>query len=239
MAKWILTVDNETFEFDNFSDAVTMLKAEISKHMEVNEDIFGREGEPFTPDTFLSSKYDEGTISDEEIVVQTRMSMLCRSFIWRGADYSKDNALKSLKGDIHYYGKNEHEEELKIDIHSSKDEVVLDITHYDGIEDETYMRSNAFIFDDSNKKYYFNSYQIVTTTSNEKDLGKIVNINISLEPVEYDSADDFVVREYRKYARLDKNTKITEIDEWALNKVSAENNYDVHELRELLLNGHK
>ena len=41
MAKWNLTVDNETFEFDNFSDAVTMLKAEISKHMEVNEDIFG------------------------------------------------------------------------------------------------------------------------------------------------------------------------------------------------------
>ena len=122
---------------------------------------------------------------------------------------------------------------------SLMDEVVLDITHYNGIKDETYMRSNAFIFYDSNKKYYFNSYQIVTTTSKEKDLGKIVNIDISLEPVEYDSADDFVVREYRKYARLDKNTKITEIDEWALNKVSAENNYDVHELRELLLNGHK
>ena len=81
MAKWILTVDNETFEFDNFSDAVTMLKAEISKHMEINEDVFGREGEPFTPNAFLSCKYDDGTISDEEIVVQTRMSMLCRSFI--------------------------------------------------------------------------------------------------------------------------------------------------------------
>ena len=92
-----------------------------------------------------------------------------------------------------------------------------------------YTPIHAFIFYDSNKKYYFNSYQIVTTTSKEKDLGKIVNIDISLEPVEYDSADDFVVREYRKYARLDKNTKITEIDEWALNKVSAENNYDVHE----------
>ena len=53
MNKWILNVNEEIFEFDNFSDAVTMLKAEISKHMEVNEDIFGREGEPFTPDTFF------------------------------------------------------------------------------------------------------------------------------------------------------------------------------------------
>lgn len=180
MAKWILTVDNETFEFDNFSDAVTMLKAEISKHMEVNEDIFGREGEPFTPDVFLSSKYDDGTISDEEIVVQTRMSMLCRSFIWRGANYSKDNAIKSLKRDIHFFGKNEYDEELKIDIKSLPEEVILDITHFDGIKDETYLRSNAFIFDDPGKVYYFNSHQIITTSQKEKNLGKVVDISIQL-----------------------------------------------------------
>ena len=183
MAKWILTVDNETFDFNNFSDAVTMLKAEISKHMEINEDIFGREGEPFTPDVFLSSKYDNGTISDEEIVVQTRMSMLCRSFIWRGANYSKDNAIKSLKGDIHFFSKNEYDEELKIDVKSLPEEVVLDITHFDGAKDETYLHSNAFIFDDPDKEYYFNSHQIVTTTSKEKDLGKVVDINIQLRPV--------------------------------------------------------
>lgn len=180
MSKWILTVDNETFEFDHFSDAVTMLKAEISKHMEVNEDIFGRDGEPFTPDAFLYCKYVDGTITDEEIVVQTRMSMLCRSFIWRGADYSKDNAIKSLKGDIHFISKNEYDEELKIDIESSSEEVILDITHFDGVKDKTYMRSNAFIFDDPNKVYYFNSHQIITTTPKEKNLGKVVDINIQL-----------------------------------------------------------
>ena len=180
MAKWILTVDNETFEFDNFSDAVTMLKAEISKHMEINEDVFGREGEPFTPDAFLSCKYDDGTISDEEIVVQTRMSMLCRSFIWRGANYSKDNAIKSLKGDIHFFVKNEYDEELKIDIKSLPEEVILDITHFDGVKDETYLHSNAFIFDDPGKVYYFDSHQIITTTPKEKNLGKVVDISIQL-----------------------------------------------------------
>ena len=185
MTKWILTVDNETFDFNNFNDAVTMLKAEISKHMEINEDIFGREGEPFTPDVFISSKYDDGTISDEEIVVQTRMSMLCRSFIWRGANCSKDNAIKSLKGDIHFFGKNEYDEELKIDIKSLPEEVILDITHFDGIKDETYLRSNAFIFDDPNKLYYFKSHQIITTSQKEKNLGKVVDIGIQLRSVSH------------------------------------------------------
>ncbi len=181
MAKWILTVDNETFDFNNFTDAVTMFKAEISKHMEANEDIFGREGEPFTPDVFLSSKYDDGTISDEEIVVQTRMSMLCKSFMWRGANDSKENAIKSLKGDIHYFGKNEYDEELEIDIESLPEEVILDITHFDGVKDQTYMRSNAFIFDDPNKVYYFNSHQIITTTPKEKNLGKVIDFNVVLK----------------------------------------------------------
>lgn len=101
-------------------------------------------------------------------------------FIWRGADYSKDNAIKSLKGDIHFIGKNEYDEELKIDIESSFEEVILDITHFDGVKDKTYMRSNAFIFDDPNKVYYFNSHQIITTTPKEKNLGKVVDINIQL-----------------------------------------------------------
>lgn len=117
------------------------------------------------PGYIFSCKYNDGTISDEEIVVQTRMSMLCGSFIWRGADYSKDNAIKSLKGDINFIGKNEYDEELKIDIESLLEEVILDITHFDGVKDQTFMRSNAFTFDDPNKVYYFNSHQIITTTS--------------------------------------------------------------------------
>ena len=48
-------------------------------------------------------------------------------------------------------------------------------------------------------------------------------------------SEAYIVGQYRKYACIDKNKKIKVIDEWALNKVSAENNYDVHELKELLL----
>ena len=47
-------------------------------------------------------------------------------------------------------------------------------------------------------------------------------------------SEAYIIGQYRKYACVGKDAKITKIDEWALNKVSAENNYDVHELRELL-----
>lgn len=51
-------------------------------------------------------------------------------------------------------------------------------------------------------------------------------------------SEAYIIEQYRKYACVGKDVKITKIDEWALNKVSAENNYDVHELRELLLKDH-
>ena len=82
--------------------------------------------------------------------------------------------------DIHFFGKNEYDEELKIDIKSLPEEVILDITHFDGVKDETYLHSNAFIFDDPGKVYYFNSHQIITTTPKEKNLGKVVDISIQL-----------------------------------------------------------
>lgn len=74
---------------------------------------------------------------------------------------------------------------MKIDINSLPQEVILDITHFDGIKDETYMRSNASIFDDPSKVYYFNSHQIITTTPKEKNLGKVVDISVQLRQDEY------------------------------------------------------
>lgn len=185
MKKWILLVNKERFDFSNFHDAATMLKAEISKHMEINEDVFGREGDPFSPGAFFSGRYLDGTITDEDIVVSTRLNMLCRSFIWRGIDFAKDNARKSVLNSIHYMSKNdEFGEQLNIDIDVKKDEIVLDVTHYDSDGKETYMRSNAFILDDLHKKYYFKSHQIVTTTSQKDDLGKVVDLNILLKEEE-------------------------------------------------------
>lgn len=181
MTKWILTTNSESYVFDRFVDAVAVFKTKISNYIEENKDVFDRDGMPFAPGAFFSGKYDEGTITDEEIVVQIRTSMLCGSFVWKDAEHSKENAIKSLKGDIHYEGENEFGEKLRIDIKTSPEEVLLEIAHFDGIRDETYMRSNAMIFDDPSKEYYFASHQIVTTSSKRSELGKVVDIDIRIK----------------------------------------------------------
>lgn len=180
MTKWVLTINKDSYEFGHFADAVAIFKTKISDYIEENKDVFDRDGMPFAPGAFFSGKYDDGTITDEEIVVQIRTSMLCGSFIWKDANRSKENANKSLKGDIHYEGQNEFDEELTIDITASSDEMTLNITHFDGVKNKTYLRSNALIFDDPSKEYYFGSHQIVTTSSKRSELGKIADYDICL-----------------------------------------------------------
>jgi len=67
---------------------------------------------------------------------------------------------------------------------------------------------------------------------------------LSLEQLEEEKAklseqNNYIINEYRKYACLKENDVITEenLNERALNRVSACENYDINELKELLLRG--
>lgn len=183
MDKWILMIDEDKYEFNKFSDAIYMLKAEIIKHIEVNDEAYTNGGEPFLSGAFFFYKYDQGTITDEEIVVETRYKMLLRSLITRDLEYSKKDAIKSIKGNINYSGKNEFDEELKIDVQSKPNEISLDIIYNEGFDDEAYLHSNAFIFDDPTKEYYFISHWIINTSSRH-NIGKVVDIKIRLKQEE-------------------------------------------------------
>ena len=185
MKKWVLEINSKTTEFVNFKDAVTKMKDEIFNHIKTNEDVFWSEGMPFAAEAFFSWKYDDGTITDEDIVVDTRTNMLCRSFIWKDAENSKENVLLSLRKSIHYYFENTlFQRKLIINIDLLSNEVKMDISHYERNNEETYMRSNAFIFDDASKEYYFKSHQIINSSDKKEDLGKQININILLKEVE-------------------------------------------------------
>jgi len=59
------------------------------------------------------------------------------------------------------------------------DEIIAELTSDDN-GDETSLRTNAFIFKNKNKRYYFKSKQIITTTSRPELLGKEVEANIEL-----------------------------------------------------------
>jgi hypothetical protein len=76
----------------------------------------------------------------------------------------------------------------------------------------------------------------------------MVELDIRLQPYDDEVIEElyqkqkaeseaYIIGQYRKYAHLKDDDIITEdnLDEWALTHVSCYNNYDIHELRELLL----
>ena len=102
------------------------------------------------------------------------------AFMFRNADDSKKYANRALKGDIHYSGKDPYDDELSIDIVKTEDEIKLDIVHFDQF-DEEYLRSNAFIFDDQDKDYYFKSHQIISSWAMENKTSRKIDIDVSLK----------------------------------------------------------
>ena len=90
----------------------------------------------------------------------------------------KENALKVLGHSIKYHGKNgEFDEEIDINVNFSRSEIMVDIVS----EDNT-LHTNAFIFDDDLKEYYFLSKQTIITASNPELLGKVVELSLILQP---------------------------------------------------------
>ena len=180
MSNWTVTINKEEYEFDMFSEAVRMMKTAIKQHICINTDVFNTEANIFTPDVFFFNKQQTGDLYDEDIIAHKRMSLLMYAFMHRDADDSKKCANRALKGDIHYSGKDPYDDELTIDIVKTDDEIKLDIVHFDQF-DEEYLRSNAFIFDDQDKDYYFKSHQIISTWAMEDKTSRKIDIDVSLK----------------------------------------------------------
>ena len=179
MKKWKLVINNEVEIFDKFLDAFKVFKNTINNHIFASEDAYDKNGLPFSVSSFFYHLQDEGTITDHEIVVHYRLNALLDTFQCEDIAVNKECALKCIKNDISYHGEiEEFEESLDIEINLSKDELKVDITLHD--VDITYLKTNAFIFDDENKEYYFKSYQVVTTSDCLENIGKSVDLDMTL-----------------------------------------------------------
>ena len=190
MNKWIVTKDGIKEEFLNFKDALNIFLNEIADHIwynsscnrdEENDWVYNDCSIPFAVGVFFNSKYDERTITDEEIVLESRLHMLLGHLMSKDANEIKDNAFKVLKHSLIYQGA-EMDTKINIKVDLDPNEVVVDITADDG--DESYLRTNAFVMDDDSKTYYFRSKQYVVTAHNPKNLGKEISLDIKLEKVE-------------------------------------------------------
>lgn len=188
MNKWLMTLNNEKIEFDNFNNALSSFLKEISKyfweHAYINKDatnvfVFDSACMPDALGGFFYHLNDDRIITDEEIVLEARLRMLCSYF---GCDDPKDiksNALKSINKSFDYHYEDEeigYQVDIKVDY--SPEEIVTELKAGYG---DSYLHTNAFIMDDENKKYFFKSHQVCNISSRKSDLGKVADLDITLE----------------------------------------------------------
>ena len=190
MNKWLMTLNDVKIEFDNFNNALSSFLKEICEYFwnhaysnknEPNIFVFDSTCMPDAVDRFFYYLNDERIITDEEIVMEARLRMLCSYFLCDNPKDIKNNALKSINKPIDYHYKDEEigfQVDIKVDY--SPEEIAAELKADSG---DSYLYTNAFIMDDENKKYFFKSHQVCDTSSRESDLGKAADLDISLEKI--------------------------------------------------------
>lgn len=187
MKKWIIDHNGNKTKYRKYTDAVNEYLRIISEHFWGNSDNNKNNGStvydidlvPSVLSAYFSYKFDNRSISDEEIVLYNRLGLLFSYFLSEDKDQIKDNMNKVI---IHSYSYHQEIEEIstKVDIELNKNDenLSLDIKVDDG--DINILKTNGFSLVKNDNKYYLNSIQHIFTSNNPSDLGKIIEMNISL-----------------------------------------------------------
>lgn len=191
MKKWIIDHNGNKTKYQKFSDAVNEYLRIISEHFWGNSDNNKNNGSsvydidlvPSVLSAYFSYKFDNRSITDEEIVLYNRLGLLLSYFLSEDKDQIKDNMNKVI---THSYSYHQEIEDIstKVDIELNKNDenLSLDIKVDDG--DINILKTNGFSLVKNDKKYYLNSFQYISTSNNPDDLGKTIELNIYLSPVE-------------------------------------------------------
>ena len=182
--KWMLKNNDNEEIFDDFNKATVAFKNDICDHMRKNQSIYDIYNLPEDVCCHFAYKYDEGTISDDDLIAFCRAIMLMEAFVGRREKLykTKESILKIVKNDINHHSEiSEFDEEANISISLNDNEVKLDLEILK--EKPTSLKTNAFIIDNKKKNYYFKSHQYVNTTTIREELGKEVDIDLSLRYV--------------------------------------------------------
>lgn len=182
MLQWIVQTEEFQQKYESFEEAVATFRQIIREYIEGNEEIFGCDSTPFQVGAFFGYKYDEGIISDEEIVASTRLDNLLNSFRFRDREKAEKIAITMMPRDIDYEGETEEfGEKLTIRVTHHDPQIEAVVIHDDG-QNQTYLETNAFIFDNPDMVYSYKSHQIINTTWKEGNLGKVVDLFVRILP---------------------------------------------------------
>ena len=191
MSKWFVTLNNNKSEYDRFEDALAVFLKEVSeyfwKHTYANKEsteivVFDSTYLPDSLGAFFSYLYHERMITDDEILLETRLRMLLSHLACDNPVQIKDNALKSISKSYDYhYNDEEIGYLIDIKVDYSPEEIVVELNADNG---DSYLYTNAFVMDDSSKKYFLKSHQVCYTSAKKSDLGVCADLDITLEKIQ-------------------------------------------------------
>ena len=192
MGKWVLTKNGHQEIFDNYNKALHMFLGNILDHLCTYRDrkdgyssgleVYDYECVPYAVGIFFNKKFNDETITGEEIAINKTLAKLLSLFLSRNPKQIKEKALKIISATFSYKEKDdEFDEKLNIVVRKRKDEIALQIIANN--RNENRFKINAFIMDDPTKRYYFESKQRVIVSTKKDCVGKVVEIDLSLEPL--------------------------------------------------------
>lgn len=195
MSKWLVTLNNNKSEYDSFEDALAVFLKEVReyfwKHTYVNMyvnkesteiDVFDSDNLPDSLGAFFDHLYHERIITDDEILLETRLRMLLSRLSCNNPVQIKEYALKSISKSYDYhYNDEEIGYLIDIKVDYSPEEIVVELNADNA---DSYLHTNAFVMDDSSKKYFLKSHQVCLTSAKRSDLGVFVDLDITLEKIQ-------------------------------------------------------
>lgn len=178
--KWILKYDDKETEYTNFDEARKEFRRLIINS--INNECFYA-GVPFSLGAYFSGKYNSNSISDGEIVIESRTTMLLNTLCYENYEDAKNCALDVINKDYFYEDEDEFYNLFKISIKKSDNYIQVYIK-----DDNTgdYLFTNAFNLDNRYGKYVFHYKELISTKSNLGDLGDTIYSDIELKSVYYD-----------------------------------------------------
>ncbi len=193
MSKWLVTLNNDKSEYDSFEDALAVFLKEVReyfwKHTQGpwNKEstevfVFDSDNLPDSLGAFFTYLYNDRIITDDEILLETRLRMLLSRLGYNNPVQIKDNALKSISKSYDYHYIDEeigYLIDIKVDY--SPEEIVVELN---ADSEDSYLHTNAFVMDDSSKKYFLKSHQVCLTSPKRSDLGVFVDLDITLEKIQ-------------------------------------------------------
>lgn len=169
-----LKINDGVTEIEDFERAIDIINDELIAHFDDNKQCYYNRM-PFSVGVLESSFYDDNSITDEQIVIFGRISMLLNRLIQieepiKAFDYIKHSYSFHYEDDYIY----------DLNIIKNKDEIILKLI----VDQEDYkdiLETNMFSVN-KNKSYYFKSIQRVVAYSpgDKLPLGIVVSLDITL-----------------------------------------------------------